>query len=186
VSTTATTRGYSAERPAVLNRLRRVHGQVRGIGRMVGEGRSCTDVLTQVAAAQSALDGVSLGLLDGHVRHCIARADPDELEAKAAEVAATLAGGSARPPREGGPGSLDSRIDAAAAAVEGIVDMVEADRYCIDVLDEISAVKRSLEAVALELVDGHIRTCMTTGSPAEREARTRELMAAVARLLKTT
>jgi DNA-binding FrmR family transcriptional regulator len=153
---------------------------------MVGERRSCTDVLTQVAAAQSALDGVSLGLLDGHVRHCIAGADPGELETKAAEVAATLAGASARPPREARTRPLGARIDDAAAAVERIVAMVEADRYCIDVLDEINAVKRSLEAVALELVDDHIRTCMTTGSPAEREARTRELMAAVARLLKTT
>ncbi len=67
----ATTRGYSASKQQLLNRLARVEGQVRGLASMVEEDRYCIDVLTQVSAVQAALDRVSLGLLDGHARHCM-------------------------------------------------------------------------------------------------------------------
>jgi CsoR family transcriptional regulator, copper-sensing transcriptional repressor len=64
-------RGYSATKDDLLKRLARVEGQVRGIGRMVEEDRYCTDVMTQITAVQAALDKISLGLLDGHARHCM-------------------------------------------------------------------------------------------------------------------
>ncbi len=64
-------RGYSAEKDALLKRLARVEGQVRGIAKMVEDDRYCIDVLTQISAVQSALDAVALGLLDDHVRHCV-------------------------------------------------------------------------------------------------------------------
>jgi DNA-binding FrmR family transcriptional regulator len=66
-----TTRGYSASKDQLLGRLGRVEGQVRGVSRMVEEDRYCIDVLTQISAAQAALDKIALGLLDGHVRHCM-------------------------------------------------------------------------------------------------------------------
>src|SRR3954447_3708918 len=69
--TTPTTRGYSATKEQLINRLRRVEGQVRGIQRMVDEERYCIDVLTQISAAQAALDKVALELLDDHARHCV-------------------------------------------------------------------------------------------------------------------
>ncbi len=74
-------RGYTAGKDRLLNRLARVEGQVRGIAKMVEEDRYCIDVVTQVNAVQAALDKVSLGLLDGHVRVCMqdgggAPADP--------------------------------------------------------------------------------------------------------------
>ena len=65
------TRGYSAEKDALLKRLARIEGQVRGIAKMVGEERYCIDVLTQISAAQKALDAVALGMLDDHVRQCV-------------------------------------------------------------------------------------------------------------------
>ena len=68
----ATTRGYSANKDQLLKRLNRVEGPVRGIAGMVDEDRYCIDVLTQITAAQAALDKVALGLLDGHTRHCLA------------------------------------------------------------------------------------------------------------------
>ncbi|MDP9135490.1 MAG: metal-sensitive transcriptional regulator [Actinomycetota bacterium] len=75
--------GYSGERPQIVNRLRRIEGQVRGVERMVEEDRYCIDVVTQISAIQAALDKVALGLLDEHARHCVVggRADgsPDEL-----------------------------------------------------------------------------------------------------------
>jgi CsoR family transcriptional regulator, copper-sensing transcriptional repressor len=78
-------RGYSATKDQLLKRLARVEGQVRGLERMVEEDRYCIDVLTQVAAVQAALDGISLGLLDGHVRHCM-QGDGETAEDPAAQA----------------------------------------------------------------------------------------------------
>ena len=67
------TPGYAVEDKAkVLQRLRRIEGQVRGISRMVEDDTYCIDVLTQVSATTRALQGVALLLLDDHVRHCVA------------------------------------------------------------------------------------------------------------------
>lgn len=68
-------RGYSIGRDDYQNRLRRIEGQVRGLQRMIGEDAYCVDVLTQIASVTSALRSVALGLLDEHVRHCVAHAD---------------------------------------------------------------------------------------------------------------
>lgn len=65
------TRGYSAGKDALLKRLARVEGQVRGIAKMVEDDRYCIDILTQISAVQKAVDAVALGLLDDHVRHCV-------------------------------------------------------------------------------------------------------------------
>jgi CsoR family transcriptional regulator, copper-sensing transcriptional repressor len=65
------TRGYSATKPELVNRLARVEGQVRGVSRMVEEERYCIDVLTQIAAAQAALDKIALGLVNDHALHCM-------------------------------------------------------------------------------------------------------------------
>ncbi len=73
----APARGYSADKDAVLKRVRRIEGQVRGIGKMVDEDRYCIDVLTQISAVQAALDKVALGLLDDHARHCVAAGSGD-------------------------------------------------------------------------------------------------------------
>ena len=66
------TPGYAEDRAKVLQRLRRVEGQVRGLARMVEQDTYCIDVLTQVSATTRALQGVALLLLDDHVRHCVA------------------------------------------------------------------------------------------------------------------
>ena len=67
----AQTRGYSATKDQLQKRLARIEGQVRGISRMVDDDRYCIDILTQINSIQAALDKVSLGLLDGHARHCL-------------------------------------------------------------------------------------------------------------------
>jgi CsoR family transcriptional regulator, copper-sensing transcriptional repressor len=69
-----TTRGYSATKDDLQKRLRRIEGQVRGLQRMVESDAYCVDVLTQVAAVTKALQGVALGLLDDHMRHCVTEA----------------------------------------------------------------------------------------------------------------
>ncbi len=63
--------GYTASRDELLTRLGRVEGQVRGVARMVEEDRYCIDILTQISAIRAALDRVAMGVLDGHVRHCV-------------------------------------------------------------------------------------------------------------------
>jgi DNA-binding FrmR family transcriptional regulator len=65
------TRGYTATKDQLLDRLARIEGQIRGVAKMVDEDRYCIDVVTQINAARAALDKVALGLLDGHVRHCL-------------------------------------------------------------------------------------------------------------------
>jgi DNA-binding FrmR family transcriptional regulator len=81
--TTVEKHGYSATKGQLLNRLRRIEGQVRGVERMVDDDRYCIDIVTQISAIQAALDKVALGLLDDHARHCIvggaADAGPEEL-----------------------------------------------------------------------------------------------------------
>ncbi len=62
---------YTATKPQLLARLKRIEGQTRGVQKMVEEDRYCIDVLTQISAVQAALDKVALGLLDDHVRHCV-------------------------------------------------------------------------------------------------------------------
>lgn len=66
--------GYVDNKDALLTRLRRVEGQVRGIARMVDEDAYCIDILTQVSAATKALETVALALLDDHLSHCVAEA----------------------------------------------------------------------------------------------------------------
>ena len=65
------TPGYKASKDQLLTRLARAEGQVRGVTRMVEEDRYCIDVLTQIEAAQAALNKIALGLVDDHVRNCM-------------------------------------------------------------------------------------------------------------------
>jgi DNA-binding FrmR family transcriptional regulator len=68
------THGYTIDKSDYLKRLRRIEGQIRGIQRMVDDDEYCIDVLTQVSAATKALQSVAVGLLDQHIRHCVAGA----------------------------------------------------------------------------------------------------------------
>ena len=89
--TTEKSPGYIVSKDQLQTRLRRVRGQVEGIERMVAEDRYCIDVLTQIGAAQAALDKVALGLLDDHTRHCVIEAEGDERTEKTEELLAAVA-----------------------------------------------------------------------------------------------
>jgi DNA-binding FrmR family transcriptional regulator len=77
-------------KPRLLNRLNRIEGQVRGVARMVEEGRYCIDILTQLQAARAALAKVETELLKDHLGHCIEGAivsgDKAEQRRKASEL----------------------------------------------------------------------------------------------------
>ncbi|MCJ0907005.1 transcriptional regulator [Rhodococcus sp. SRB_17] len=85
---------YSPEQEDLLKRLRRIEGQVAGISRMVADDRYCIDVLTQVSAATSALQSVSLKLLDAHLAGCVVEAAKQggpEADVKIKEAQAAIA-----------------------------------------------------------------------------------------------
>jgi CsoR family transcriptional regulator, copper-sensing transcriptional repressor len=63
--------GYSDRKDQLSNRLNRIEGQVRGISKMVNDDKYCIDILTQISAAQAALDKVALELLREHTKHCL-------------------------------------------------------------------------------------------------------------------
>jgi CsoR family transcriptional regulator, copper-sensing transcriptional repressor len=79
---------------------------------------------------------------------------------------------------------LQKRLRRIEGQVRGIQGMVEDDRYCIDVLTQISAVQAALDKVALGLLDDHARHCVMGAEEADRAAKTDELMASVGRLMR--
>jgi CsoR family transcriptional regulator, copper-sensing transcriptional repressor len=79
---------------------------------------------------------------------------------------------------------LQTRLSRVEGQVRGIQRMVEEDRYCIDVLTQISAVQAALDKVALGLIDDHARHCIIGGKEEEQSERTTELMGAVGRLMR--
>jgi DNA-binding FrmR family transcriptional regulator len=73
--------GYvvSHDKDALLKRLKRIEGQVRGLQRMIEQERYCIDVVTQVSAVTAALDGVALKVLEDHVAHCVREGGDDKV-----------------------------------------------------------------------------------------------------------
>ena len=79
---------------------------------------------------------------------------------------------------------LQARLRRIEGQVRGVQGMVDEDRYCIDVITQISAIQAALDKVALGLLDDHARHCVRDAGPAEQGDRTDELMAAVGRLMR--
>ncbi|HHW40806.1 MAG TPA: metal-sensitive transcriptional regulator [Syntrophomonadaceae bacterium] len=76
---------YEAEKDDLLQRLRKIEGQIRGIQRMIEEGRYCIDVLTQLAAARQGLNRVGMLILDRHIKGCVVNAIRSGEEERAVE-----------------------------------------------------------------------------------------------------
>ena len=79
-------RGYTMSKDEYLKRLRRIEGQVRGLQRLIEEDTYCIDILTQISAVNKALQGVAVGLLDEHVRHCVRHASETDSDAMVTEA----------------------------------------------------------------------------------------------------
>ena len=79
---------------------------------------------------------------------------------------------------------LQKRLARIEGQVRGIAKMVDEDRYCIDILTQISAIQAALDKVALGLLDGHAHTCVIGADADQQDERTEEMMAAVGRLLR--
>lgn len=82
--------GYHDQKDALVKRLHRIEGQVRGLEKMVLEDRYCIDILTQLGAVTTALESLGFQILDGHVKHCVAGAmasgDEGEAQTKSDEL----------------------------------------------------------------------------------------------------
>ncbi|HVC15425.1 MAG TPA: metal-sensitive transcriptional regulator [Acidimicrobiales bacterium] len=91
-SATPVAHGYIVEgsKDALLKRMRRIQGQARGIEKMIAEDRYCIDILTQIAAVDTALEAVALKILDDHVNHCVTHALASGDEAVAAQKSKEL------------------------------------------------------------------------------------------------
>jgi CsoR family transcriptional regulator, copper-sensing transcriptional repressor len=76
------THGYvrTDQKDALLKRLKRIEGQVRGLERMIEDERYCIDILTQVSATTAALDGVALRVMEDHVRHCVREGGDEKVD----------------------------------------------------------------------------------------------------------
>jgi len=81
--------------------------------------------------------------------------------------------------------ALTKRLRRIGGQVTGVERMVEEERYCIDILTQISAIRSALDRVAIEVLDDHARHCVVGAAEDDREDRTEEMMEAVARLLKS-
>jgi DNA-binding FrmR family transcriptional regulator len=81
-------------------------------------------------------------------------------------------------------GQVQTRLRRIEGQVRGVQGMVEDDRYCIDILTQITAIQAALDKVALALLDGHAHTCVIGAEPEQRDQRTEEMMSAVGRLLR--
>ena len=77
-----TKHGYvqSEQKDALVKRLKRIEGQVRGLQKMVEDERYCIDILTQLAAVTAALDGVGLRVMEDHVRHCVREGGDEKVD----------------------------------------------------------------------------------------------------------
>jgi DNA-binding FrmR family transcriptional regulator len=86
-------------------------------------------------------------------------------------------------------GALTKRLRRIEGQVRGIEKMVEDDRYCVDVLTQISAVNKALESLAFEVLDDHVRHCVTdalaSGDTKDAAAKSEELLEAVQRFART-
>ena len=82
---------YTATKPQLLARLKRIEGQTRGVQKMVEDDRYCIDVLTQISAIQAALDKVALGLLEDHAQHCVVGAEAQDQGERTTELMGAVA-----------------------------------------------------------------------------------------------
>ena len=82
--------GYVSDKEALVKRLHRIEGQVRGIERMLEEERYCIDILTQISAITTALDALGLKILGDHVNSCVADAFASGDQSAAAEKSREL------------------------------------------------------------------------------------------------
>jgi DNA-binding FrmR family transcriptional regulator len=87
---TAPTYAYTHDKEALIKRLHRIEGQVRGVEKMLENDRYCIDIITQISAVNTALEALAFKILDEHVNHCVTGALASGDEEVAAEKSREL------------------------------------------------------------------------------------------------
>jgi DNA-binding FrmR family transcriptional regulator len=168
----------AAERRRIVNRLRRLGGQVRGLATMVSNDKSCEDVLTQVMAAKSALNQVGLHVIAYTVKTC--RTGPNDPPMLVVDESLSLFLAYARTTAlddndktPAGAGAEQARaadlLARLADRVSELETMVERDHACDEVLPSVMDAKRLLDQVGLQVVVHAMRTCLGPKPGATRD-----------------
>jgi DNA-binding FrmR family transcriptional regulator len=183
----------AADRRRLLNRLRRLGGQVRGLATMVANQKSCEDVLTQVLAAKSALDRVGVHAIAYAVKCCrTAPGDPPDLVIREAldlfveyrRDAVATAPALVAPASDGSAGTptLLARLSERVSALESLV---ENDRDCDAILDGVVQARTLLDQVGLNVVAHSMRTCLAPAPGADRDQIVDDALAVFIRYIGT-
>jgi CsoR family transcriptional regulator, copper-sensing transcriptional repressor len=166
----------------VLNRLRRIEGQVRGLQRMVEEGKDCEAVLTQLAAVKSALDRVGIHLISHRMKECMGSGpgvagDEARLE-QAFEVFLRYRQGGGEDAERVFESQFGSPDDLPAddvqrvlgylcwieTRVRGLLLTVEEGTDCEAVLSRLASVKSALDRVGIFLISHRMKECLDRGA----------------------
>ncbi len=182
----------TADRRRILNRLRRLGGQVRGLSTMVADEKSCDEVLTQVMAAKSALDRVAIHA----IAYTVKCGGPTDTSEEVVDESLRLFLAYARPAQVSHP-----EMPAAAAGVERrqttqllsdlsaristLEDLVESDAVCDDVLGVVIEARDLLDQVGLNVVAHSMRSCLAPRPDAARDEVVDEALAVFLRYIGT-
>lgn len=140
-------------------RINRIEGQIRGIGKMLGNRVGCDDVLNQISSVKSALNGVSKLILESHIRNCVVNdikaGSEDEIISELVQTLNKMIDKTSKKIKE----DLPEMIKKIETQVGKIKDLVE-EEHCNEVLNEISLVKGELDGVSKLVLESHIKNCI--------------------------
>ncbi len=184
----------AADRQRILNRLRRLAGQVRGLSTMVANDKSCEDVLTQVMAAKSALDRVALHAIAYTVKCCGTTPDSDAGDVVDESMRLFLA--YARPARAhvpdepaAAPGTEQAQtaqlLSLLSERIATLETLVESDAICDSVLDVVIDSRGMLDQVSLNVVAHSMRSCLAPAPGTDRDKVVNEALAVFLRYIGT-
>lgn len=140
-------------------RINRIEGQIRGIGKMLGNKVGCDDVLNQISSVKSALNGVSKLILESHIRNCVVNdikaGAEDEIISELVQTLNKMIDKTSKKIKE----DLPEMIKKIEIQVGKIKEFVE-EEHCNEVLNEISLVKGELDGVSKLVLESHIKNCI--------------------------
>jgi DNA-binding FrmR family transcriptional regulator len=140
-------------------RINRIEGQIRGIGKMLGNKVGCDDVLNQISSVKSALNGVSKLILESHIRNCVVNdikaGAEDEIISELVQTLNKMIDKTSKKIKE----DLPEMIKKIEIQVGKIKELVE-EEHCNEVLNEISLVKGELDGVSKLVLESHIKNCI--------------------------
>ena len=140
-------------------RINRIEGQIRGIGKMLGNKVGCDDVLNQISSVKSALNGVSKLILESHIRNGVVNdikaGAEDEIISELVQTLNKMIDKTSKKIKE----DLPEMIKKIEIQVGKIKELVE-EEHCNEVLNEISLVKGELDGVSKLVLESHIKNCI--------------------------